>query len=228
MTYHKRVTSRERVTRPEVRRLDERFALMRSELQRTGTPTVTAAIARRYGISSAMLAYRARIGELARVDRGQYRYPDDVPRSYAEHVRAYAERLGVDAIASHQTALQLHELSDVNPPFVEFTLPRGKRSARRRPPYRFHTAAQPLPVEDVMDVAGVRTTSPARTIVDAARSGVGYEQLELAITQALERGLATPEDFCRNLTLASGRVRDVLTPMLREATIARKESFRSR
>jgi hypothetical protein len=67
-------------------------------------------------------------------------------------------------------------------------------------------------MSDVVEVHGVRATSPARSIVDAARSLTAPEQIEMAVEQALERGIATPEQFDRIIraTRANQYMRDVL------------------
>ncbi len=51
-------------------------------------------------------------------------------------------------------------------------------------------------------------TSPERTIVDSLEAGTQLEQIELAVGQALERGLTTPR---RLRTAAAGRPERVRT-----------------
>jgi hypothetical protein len=54
---------------------------------------------------------------------------------------------------------------------------------------------RPLRRDELTTIEGVRLTSAARTITDAAENGVGPEQIELAVVQALQRGLTTPEEL---------------------------------
>jgi hypothetical protein len=64
---------------------------------------------------------------------------------------------------------------------------------------------------------GVRATSPARSIVNAARSFTAPEQIEMAAQQALECGIATPEEFDRiiRVTRANQYMRDILRRVIR-------------
>jgi len=70
------------------------------------------------------------------------------------------------------------------------------------PAARVHTLNRPPTKAEIRNVEGLPVTSPERTIVDSLEAGVQPEQVEMAIGQALERGLTTP----RRLTeAASGR-----------------------
>jgi len=56
---------------------------------------------------------------------------------------------------------------------------------------RIHTTTRPLDREQVTVREGLRVTNATRTILDAADTYVASEQVELAIAEALERGLTT-------------------------------------
>jgi hypothetical protein len=88
------------------------------------------------------------------------------------------------------------------PNAVHITLPRAKRGQRARPGVRFHALAQPPGPSEPRRVAGVLATNPERTIVDSLESGTQPEQIELAVRQALERGLTTPRACARRRTAA--------------------------
>jgi predicted transcriptional regulator of viral defense system len=96
------------------------------------------------------------------------------------------------AVVSHESALELHALSDVIPVAVHLSLPRAKRGQRPRPGVRLHTLQQPPGSSEVRTMQGVPTTSPERSIVDSLEAGTQPEQVELVIRQALDRGLTTP------------------------------------
>jgi len=107
-----------------------------------------------------------------------------------------------EAVVSHESALELHGLSDVIPDAVHLSLARSERGQRRRGGVRLHTLNRPPTKAEVRTVEGLPVTNPERTIVDALETGAQPEQIEMAIGQALERGLTTP----RRLTAAaSGR-----------------------
>lgn len=192
------------------RALDSAFQTLRWQADANGG-VFTTKMANELGISRALLAHHEKAGRISRGERGVYRFADNPP-GYLEHLRDYAEALGPTAVFSHETALALNELSDVSPRYVHVTVPRSRRFVRRPPSYKIHTVVEPLPARDVVEVHGVRATSSARSIVDAARSFTAPEQIEMATKQALERGIATPEEFERILraTRANQYMRDVI------------------
>lgn len=192
------------------RALDSAFQTLRWQANANGG-VFTTRMAEALGISRALLAHHEKTGRISRGDRGVYRFGDNPP-GYLEHLRDHAEALGPTAVFSHETALTLHELSDVSPRYIHVTVSRSRRFVRRPPSYKIHTVVEPLPVSDVVEVHGVRATSPARSIVDAARSLTAPEQIEMAVEQALERGIATPEEFDRIIraTRTNQYMRDVL------------------
>ena len=192
------------------RGLDSAFKTLHRQADTNGG-VFTTKMADGLGISRAVLAHHEKVGRISRGERGVYRFADRPP-GYLEHLRDYAEALGPDAVFSHETALTLNELSDVSPRNVHVTVLRNRRFVRRPPSYKIHTVVEPLPASDVVEVHGVHATSPARSIVDAARSFTAPEQIEMATKQALERGIATPEEFGRILraTRANQYMRDVI------------------
>jgi predicted transcriptional regulator of viral defense system len=192
------------------RALDSAFQALRGQANANGG-IFTTRMAEDLGISRALLAHHEKSGRISRGDRGVYRFGDNPP-GYLEYFRDHAAALGPTAVFSHETALSLHELSDVSPRYIHATVPRSRRFVRRSPSYKIHTVVAPLPMSDVVEVHGVRATSPARSIVDAARSLTAPEQIEMAVEQALERGIATPEQFDRivHATRANPYMRDVL------------------
>jgi predicted transcriptional regulator of viral defense system len=192
------------------RALSSAFDVLRRHADANGD-VFTTKLAETLGISRALLAHHEKTGRISRGERGVYRFADKPP-GYLEHLRDYAEALGPTAVFSHETALSLNELSDVSPRYVHVTVPRSRRFVRRPPSYKIHTVVEPLPAQDVVEVHGVRATSPARSIVDAARSFTAPEQIEMATKQALERRIATPAEFERILqaTRANPYMRDVI------------------
>lgn len=111
------------------------------------------------------------------------------------------------AVVSHESALELHGLSDVIPAAVHLSLPRSERGLRRRPGVRLHTLNRPPTKAEVRKVDGLSVTNSERTIVDALQAGTQPEQVEMAIDQALERGLTTPRRLTEAASERSVRVR---------------------
>lgn len=154
------------------------------------------------GMDRSTLVHHARPGgRYERVRRGLYRLRH-FPSSPHEHVVAAWLDLPSPAVVSHESALELYDLSDVIPNAVHITLPRAMRGRRPRPGVRFHTLAHPPGPNETRRVNGVLTTTPERTIVDSLEAGTQPDQIELAVQQALERGLTTPR---RLRAAAAGR-----------------------
>lgn len=150
----------------------------------------TADQASRCGYAPNLLTYHAKHGTLQRVHHGVYRFRD-FPSSAREEVVAAWIAVGKDvAVVSHESALDLWDLSDVVPDAVHLTIPRARRSLARRPPSGviIHTTARPWDTGEVRSNEGIRVTSPERTILDAAEAGTQPEQIGMAIVQSLRRG----------------------------------------
>jgi predicted transcriptional regulator of viral defense system len=164
---------------------------------------LTARAATDAGIARSTLSHHARPGgRLLRVARGLYRLRD-FPGDPHEHIVAGWLRTppSADAVVSHESALELDDLSDVIADSVHVTVPR----ARRRKPIEgvvVHPTAFPIPTRQRRNILGVPVTTADRTIIDVLRSTGMTEQVETAVAQALQRGLttrrrlrATAEDF---------------------------------
>jgi len=143
------------------------------------------------GYSRALISHHAKSGLFIRVRRGLYRFRE-YPSSQHEDVLAAWLTLGKDfAVVSHDSALDILGLSDVIPNSINITVPRSKRNFTSWPGVKVHTTAKPIMQEDTVTRDGIIVTSPARSILDAAEAGVAPEQIEIAVAQAINRGLAT-------------------------------------
>lgn len=94
-------------------------------------------------------------------------------------------------IYSHQTALSLHELTDVMPSRLHMTVPKTfRRSAAIPKSVVLHIAD--LPPSDIEQIDGVPATKALRTLIDVAVSGeVPLEDLQLAFAEAARAGRIT-------------------------------------
>src|SRR5690606_38785587 len=91
------------------------------------------------------------------------------------------------AVASHQTALAIYDLSDLLPTKNHLTVPLSFRKAAPKGVV-LHRAE--LTTGDIQEYEGFWVTTPLRTLVDAASdASVGAEHVERAIAQALARGM---------------------------------------
>ncbi|HEV7127708.1 MAG TPA: hypothetical protein VGN32_09710, partial [Ktedonobacterales bacterium] len=64
---------------------------------------------------------------------------------------------------------------------------------------------------------GLRVTTPARSIADAAAAGTGPEQIQLAVAQAIARGLASPAQVRRAADRPRYRHRRTVRPLIGRA-----------
>jgi predicted transcriptional regulator of viral defense system len=171
----------------------------------------TASQATKVGMGRSTLRYHALSGgRYERVQRGLYRLRH-FPASLHEHVvAAWLPVRGAGAVISHASALELYGISDIIPTAVHVSVPRAKRGLRARVGVRVHTLDTPLRAAEIRTVAGVPATSPERTLVDVLENGAEPEQVELAIRQALDRGLTTPRRLRESAANRSARTRALI------------------
>ncbi len=147
---------------------------------------VTTRDARDIGVDPVQLRILAGRGRLERVGRGVYRV-SVLPRGeHDDLAAAVAWTLGRGAI-SHESALALHALADVNPSRIHLTVPRDNHPrAAGAQLYRLHR--RDLPATDITSVGGILVTKVARTIKDCSGAGTDPYQLRTAIERAEAEG----------------------------------------
>ncbi len=151
--------------------------------------------ARVSGFGRALLSHHVKSGRFIRVRRGLYRFRE-YPASPREQVLAAWLAVGKDvAVVSHESALDLLDLSDLVPDAVHLTVPRSRRNLPSIPGVKIHTTARSARPEDVIVRNGMAITSATRSILDAAEAGMAPEQTEMAVIQAVERGLTSPQQL---------------------------------
>jgi predicted transcriptional regulator of viral defense system len=174
--------------------------------------------AARCGFSRSPLEYHDNTGRFVRVRRGVYRFRETPSSTREEVISAWLAADRDVAVISHETALDLHDLSDVIPNVVHLTLPRSRRGLRSPPGVVYHTSSRPLTPKEITVREGLRVTAPVRTVLDAADAGTAPEQIELASQPALDRGLASPSLLREQAHHSSRRVRELVESGIRMAT----------
>lgn len=145
--------------------------------------------ARTHGVSRQLLSHHVRQGRFAQIRRGLYRVRG-FPSSQHDEIREKWMAVGPEkAIVSHESALELLELSDNIPDEVHLLVPRRYRGLRRPPGVVIHTFPDAEKVATLRR-DGMTVTAPARTLVDVADE-LQPEQTAMAARQALSRGLLT-------------------------------------
>jgi hypothetical protein len=92
---------------------------------------------------------------------------------------------------NHDTALSLHELSDIMPLKLHMTVPKRFRRNSRIPEILVLHRAD-LAEGDLQEMHGTRVTRPLRTILDLLQAGqVDRSLVRQAIDEAMRRGLVS-------------------------------------
>ena len=159
----------------------------------------TAKQAAQAGYQLGSQAHHVKSGNWVRVERGIYRLAR-FPQSDEEQLVIYSlwsrNRAGEpEGVYSHQTALSIHELSDVNPAKLHITVPATFRRRATTPEILvLHRAS--LPVRDVEQRQGFTVTRPLRAIADlAATESVSRDIVEQALSEGRQRGLITVREM---------------------------------
>ncbi|HWY18925.1 MAG TPA: type IV toxin-antitoxin system AbiEi family antitoxin domain-containing protein [Solirubrobacteraceae bacterium] len=152
-----------------------------------------AAQARTHAVSRQLLEHHVRRGRFERIRRGLYRV-QGYPTAENDDMReAWMTVAGADAVLSHESALALLDLSDNIPDTIHLLIPRKRRGLRRPAGVILHTHPDNEAIPTVWR-DGLPLTAPARTLLDVAPN-LQPEQLSMAVTQALRRGLLTAEQL---------------------------------
>ncbi len=154
---------------------------------------VTSAQAVDAGVRPMALVMLERRGRIDRVSHGVYRLKEFPVSPLAQYMQAILWPRGPRGVLSHETALALYELSDIDPPKVHITLPPHFRVQREVPSYLVvHRAA--LSESDVTRFEGMPITTPARSIRDCIAAHVGPAIISDAIEQASRSGMISPAE----------------------------------
>lgn len=147
-------------------------------------------------------------GRLTTVRPGVF-VPADDPRDddpttwHALAVRAAVGKVAADAVVSHVSAAVLHGLTVWGCPLgrVHVTRPQASGGRRTR---RLHVHAAALAPDEVVEIAGVRVTSTARTVVDLARDRP-FEQALVTADAALFRNRVIAAELAGAAAAVVGR-----------------------
>ena len=143
--------------------------------------------------------YHVQAGNWVRERRGIYRlalYPAaDRPDLVLWALWSRNRDEEVEGVYSHQTALSLYDLSDLNPAKLHMTVPSDFRRNSEIPGILVLHYAD-LPKSDVQAGSGFKFTRPLRTILDIIETGtVERNFIRQALRQAVERGLITRQQI---------------------------------
>lgn len=162
--------------------------------------------AQRCGFSRANFPRKIQAGKWCKEEiHGVYRlthYPSTQRPELALWTLWSADKQGnPQGIWSHETALDIHGLSDVSPNKLHMSVPRGFRKRTKIPKNLCLHFVDEIPPSDIEFRQGYRVTTPLRTLSDIIQEGTTqHEQIELAILDlalqnSLIKGLATIQEL---------------------------------
>lgn len=148
---------------------------------------ITTDDARHLGGTAQVLVNMHRHGQLDRVAHGLYRFRAFPTDRLDELMQAtlWPRRLGV---ISHDSALDLWNLCDVNPARIHVTVPKTGR-IRRTAPTVYEVHVRDLDPGDITRFEGIRVVMPLRAILDGIERHLDGRLIRQAIDAARRRGL---------------------------------------
>ena len=156
--------------------------------------------ARAQGIQDSVLVRLAQRGRLERMYRGVYRiahFPADRLAQYREAVLCAQASQGPERVAlSHETALLLYGISDVNPARIHLTVPMSARLRREHPEWIVVHRANLSP-QEINRHEGMPVTSVDRSVMDVFSTTHRADIVRVAITDARRTGLLTAAQASR-------------------------------
>ena len=150
----------------------------------------TAKQAIRDGFSYRMHTHYRQNGEWLEIDRGIFRlaqFPNSPDEDFVRWSLWSRDRNGrPQAVISHESALSIHDLSDVMPSKIYFTVPPG---FRKKAPKGCVIYRGRISDDEKEQREGFFVTNPLRTIIDSAASNFSIDYLEQAIQEACDKGM---------------------------------------
>ena len=165
---------------------------------------VTPADALAVGATRMGLVFLERRGIIERLAHGVYRIPELAGDRLEQHQEALLRFPG--AVLSHDTALDLHELCDINPMQIHVTVTRRLR-IRKEVPAWLAVHRRDLPEAEITWHEGLAIVTPARAILDGIETDVGQRFVDEALDAARRRNLLwTRDERAIELSLLNQRV----------------------
>lgn len=144
---------------------------------------VTPDDARELGINPMNLVRMAERGQIERRGNGLYRFPLTPANSLDPYMEATLWPREARGVLSHETALELYQLSDVHPAKIHITLPRGYR-VRREVPAAYVLHHEDLEASQITLHEGIAIVTPEHAIRQAHEAHLG----SALIGQAIDHG----------------------------------------
>jgi len=148
------------------------------------------------GFSYRMHTHYKQNGQWLEIDRGIFRlaqFPNSSDEDYVRWSLWSRDRNDVSqAVISHESALCIHNLSDVMPSKIHFTVPVG---FRKRTPKGCIIHRGMVSAVEREQREGFFVTTPLRTILDSAESDLSIDYLEQTIREVCDKGMVQVIDI---------------------------------
>ena len=145
------------------------------------------------GVSAGTVGTMFRRGTIDRVSYGVYRFVHFPATELSPFMEAVLWPYQTIGVLSHESALRLYSLSDVNPAKLHITLPLGFRVRRQIPEY-LSIHGSDLEPGDRHIWEGIPVTTPRRTIADCTAASLGPALIGQALEEGVRRGLFTQQE----------------------------------
>ncbi len=150
------------------------------------------------GYSRKTHAYQVKVGHWLREHRGIYRlahyHLDEETELVIWSLWACNREEKPQGVYSHQTALAIFELSDINPSKLHMTVPRTFRRSSEIPPHLVLHHGE-LRKDAIEQREGYRLTTPLQTIHDVCReASISRDLVKQAISEAVTKGLISQRE----------------------------------
>ncbi|MCL2788879.1 MAG: type IV toxin-antitoxin system AbiEi family antitoxin domain-containing protein [Micrococcales bacterium] len=153
---------------------------------------VTSGDASALGLAHTVLGKMAKRGRLVRISFGVYRFPEWPASANDSLMEAVLWTRVPTAVLSHDTALDVLDLCDVNPAKIHITIPKQRPLRRAQFPHHYSLHREDLAEEQ----RGWWEQIPTVTADTAIRQGIARDLrptlIEQAIDAALRRSLINP------------------------------------
>lgn len=177
--------------------------LMKIALEQAGLFTADQAI--KCGFDQKNHHYYVKTGQWEKVLRGIYRFKpieSDLSEYWLWYLWSKGRNKKPQAVFSHETALMLYELSDVNPSKIHMTVPKKFRKGTEIPKILI-LHKQDISESDTKTSNGLKVTTVLKTLLDLIEERrISDEFIEQATKQALDRGFISKADIKKNEKLA--------------------------
>jgi predicted transcriptional regulator of viral defense system len=144
-------------------------------------------------------------GQWEKVIRGIYRFipiESELSEYWLWYLWSIDRSKNPQAIFSHETALLMYGLSDLNPEKIHITVPKKFRKGTDIPKILFLHKSD-FANTDFKTISGLRVTTVLKTLIDIIdEQRVSDEFIEQATKEALSKGLLSKADIKKNEKLA--------------------------